>query len=393
MFDDVETERSETPVTNAIVVEVDELDGRRLRVVRPRAVPARSPMIARRFDERAGLAVDGVLEYVKGNVSAQPPWFATAQPDGVSLDEWLSAMGTHPDLFHPSLALRIVFDLASLGREIYKASTVLPAVPVVDVVIDRGGRSVVGYLGEFSSRPRLEESSQLANLARLTRLLAGPDLPVELDAAIRGWESGHRLAEICDAIELLWLAHPELQVGHARVAEVVGQILEASPQIAAPTWASVSDQQDPAPMSLDGVSTLKVEPRRPTPDAATPSTLGISRDPQSGATVGGKYRLIRSLGGGAMGQVYEATHLTRGQVCAVKVLRAQGANARAMDEFAERFRREARAMSALDHPNVVAVHDFDSDDVCWLAMDLVAGPSLSTLLASEGPLPVRDAIE
>src|SRR5437764_13011115 len=78
-----------------------------------------------------------------------------------------------------------------------------------------------------------------------------------------------------------------------------------------------------------------------------------SRPP--GDVLGGKYRLVRLIGQGAMGKVYEAQHAIVGRRFAVKVLQAELAREPAL---LERFHREARAAGALESENLASVVDF-----------------------------------
>jgi TolB-like protein/Flp pilus assembly protein TadD/predicted Ser/Thr protein kinase len=102
------------------------------------------------------------------------------------------------------------------------------------------------------------------------------------------------------------------------------------------------------------------------------------------------YRVIQKLGSGGMGQVYRARdeHLARD--VALKVLPANTFH----DEGARRrFRREATALSRLNHPNIATVHDFDREgDVDFLVMEYVDGTTLRQKLEDEGPLPVDEVV-
>ncbi len=95
------------------------------------------------------------------------------------------------------------------------------------------------------------------------------------------------------------------------------------------------------------------------------------------------YRIIEKIGAGGMGEVYRARDEHLGRDVALKVLPA-GTLA---DEAArKRFRKEAQALSKLNHPNIATVHDFDTQDgVDFLVMELVEGVTLSDKLAV-GPL-------
>ena len=98
----------------------------------------------------------------------------------------------------------------------------------------------------------------------------------------------------------------------------------------------------------------------------------------------GRYRVTKTLGTGAMGEVFEAIDDVLGREVAIKTLRdASGITARFIDD---RFRNEARAIAQLSHPGVVQVFDIDlSADPPYLVMERVAGPALSERLKS-GPL-------
>lgn len=85
----------------------------------------------------------------------------------------------------------------------------------------------------------------------------------------------------------------------------------------------------------------------------------------------GQYRIVRQLGRGGMGQVYEVEHTTLGRRYALKLLPedfVQSANA------LERFKREAKVMANLEHPNIIRVDDFgETDGQYWLRMELASG--------------------
>ncbi len=111
---------------------------------------------------------------------------------------------------------------------------------------------------------------------------------------------------------------------------------------------------------------------------------------KAGDIVGGRYRLERQLGEGGMGAVREATHTITQKAVALKLLLGRGDD----PALRERLLREARAVCAVLHPNVVPVHDvFELDGGApALVMDLLTGESLASKLAREGRLPADEVV-
>ena len=108
----------------------------------------------------------------------------------------------------------------------------------------------------------------------------------------------------------------------------------------------------------------------------------------AGAKVG-RYEIVEPLGAGGMGEVWRARDPRLGRDVAVKVLREDGF--RDADRIA-RFHAEARAASALNHPNIVAVYDIGEEDGrTYLAMELLEGSSLREILDA-GPPPLSKAL-
>ncbi|WP_439624632.1 WD40 repeat domain-containing serine/threonine protein kinase [Gemmata sp.] len=100
----------------------------------------------------------------------------------------------------------------------------------------------------------------------------------------------------------------------------------------------------------------------------------------------GPYRILDQIGSGGMGQVFLAEHAHMRRRVAVKVLPLRLATDKAM---VERFYREARAVAALDHPNIVRAHDVGCHrGTHYLVLEYIEGRSLADRLAAGGPLPV-----
>jgi serine/threonine protein kinase len=92
----------------------------------------------------------------------------------------------------------------------------------------------------------------------------------------------------------------------------------------------------------------------------------------------GKYRILEPLGRGGMAQVYKAYHPQLDRYVAIKILRSDLVEE---EEFLARFRREARAVAALRHPNIVAIYDFDvQDELYYMVMELLEGDTLKAYL-------------
>jgi tRNA A-37 threonylcarbamoyl transferase component Bud32 len=109
-----------------------------------------------------------------------------------------------------------------------------------------------------------------------------------------------------------------------------------------------------------------------------------------GGELEGRYRILSKVGEGAMGEVYLVEHLGLGRKEALKVLRSS------MDtpSLVTRFRREARATNRLQHPNIVAIHDFGRlpDGRFYIATEYADGSSLDQVLRLVGPFPVARAL-
>lgn len=103
-----------------------------------------------------------------------------------------------------------------------------------------------------------------------------------------------------------------------------------------------------------------------------------------------RYRLRRKIGDGGMAVVYQGHDLLLGRDVAIKVLRDQYA---ADPAFVARFEREAQAVAALTHPNIINIFDVGVDhDDHYFVMELIDGPNLKQVVRARGPLPVDEAV-
>ncbi len=106
--------------------------------------------------------------------------------------------------------------------------------------------------------------------------------------------------------------------------------------------------------------------------------------------IGGRYRLEQLVGRGGMAAVWRATDVEFDRVVAVKVLHARHTDD---EEFAERFRREARVVARLSHPHLVRLLDAGEEEAGpYLVLELVEGETLKERLQREGPLPPDEAV-
>ncbi|MFS8067986.1 MAG: serine/threonine-protein kinase, partial [Byssovorax sp.] len=104
------------------------------------------------------------------------------------------------------------------------------------------------------------------------------------------------------------------------------------------------------------------------------------------SVIGARYRVVRLLGAGGMGAVYEAIDAENGARVAVKVITAEAA---ASETLMSRFAREAEAAAAIDTPHIVRVFGVGRDEerrVPFLVMEYLEGEDLQQLIKRLGPL-------
>ncbi|MES1177178.1 MAG: serine/threonine-protein kinase [Myxococcales bacterium] len=120
--------------------------------------------------------------------------------------------------------------------------------------------------------------------------------------------------------------------------------------------------------------------------------MSVAQSLESRQVLDGKYALLREIGAGASGTVFEAEHLVVGKFVAIKVMNRESF---ADPEHRDQFVTEARAAARIAHANVVDIHDLGvtPDGVPYLVMELLRGETLEDIIDTRGALPAQYACE
>jgi serine/threonine-protein kinase len=117
------------------------------------------------------------------------------------------------------------------------------------------------------------------------------------------------------------------------------------------------------------------------------------KDPFIGREIlGGQFRVLEKVGTGGMGSVYKASQPAMNRMVAIKILHPKLAGRK---DLTSRFRREARAMSQLTHPNTAKVFMYgeaEEDGSLYIVMEMLEGKNLNQTVRKEGPMPTERAI-
>jgi serine/threonine-protein kinase len=114
-------------------------------------------------------------------------------------------------------------------------------------------------------------------------------------------------------------------------------------------------------------------------------------DPYLGKEVAGQFRIVEKIGKGGMGAVYRAEQPDMNRYVAIKILHSRYLS---RSDLVSRFRREARAMSQLSHPNTARVFLYGQleDGACYFVMEYLAGQNLAQIVRTEGAMEPKRAI-
>lgn len=115
------------------------------------------------------------------------------------------------------------------------------------------------------------------------------------------------------------------------------------------------------------------------------------QDPRLGMVLQERYRIVRKLGDGGMGAVYEGEHVLIKRRVAIKVLHAQFAQ---NPEIVARFQREAEAATSIGHPNIIEVTDMGRfpDGTAYMVLEFLEGRDWSHDIESAGPQPLGKVV-
>src|SRR6476646_10822024 len=124
----------------------------------------------------------------------------------------------------------------------------------------------------------------------------------------------------------------------------------------------------------------------------------LVKDPQAARTdlcgqiLADRYRVVRLIGEGGMGQVYEAQHVNINKRFAIKLLRPEIVS---NPESVARFRQEAWSASSIGHENIIEIDDFATlpTGSVYLAMEFLSGKSLAERMKEPSPLSLADALD
>ena len=305
-----------------------------------------------------------------------------AQLLGVGRDEQL--LWTAEDLaalWRHQMSASLQFDLAQFD----------PHVGELLARLSPPGQPPINTFGEMLAHPRppLELLELVKDFAESNR---GPTAALPSDIAAMLYvlciataqvRLGQRITELDDealARQIHWA------LGQDWIDSAASGLLSQCRQALA-TTRGMGDSDLSAP-TCDNLAPATPQPGSPHASSPQPD-VSLPDLPALGQL--GEYRLLRKLGEGGMGVVYQALHVELDRVVAIKVLRSDRI---ADEEVVARFRREIKAAGRFDHPNIVRALDARKiGQHQLLVMEYVDGVNLHQLVHQVGPLPVAEACE
>lgn len=196
------------------------------------------------------------------------------------------------------------------------------------------------------------------------------------------------------------LFHQALECPNEERAEFLARAAQSDPTLSGKLQALLDAHAENRSFMESPVMRVSLSPQFGHWQTQIAETLvPTSINPLAGQMIGrlldGKYRLEELIGRGGMGAVYRALHVGTGRRVAVKVIAPELAG---NSEFIERFRREARTIGRLRHPNIVNVTDFgitgeNEQPLAYLVMEHLEGVTLAVKLKDKRPLPLADALD
>ncbi len=370
----------------------------------------------------AQLQHPAVVRAVDFGVSPMPsgesvPWMALEWVDGPTLRQFLEARRGKPMSPPEALALlRPVLEaLASAHAEGIAHRDVKPA----NIMLPRGASALPSRILDFgiAKAMRADESAGSSGETRTTSSLSAFSLKYAAPEQVGGMRSGpwtdvHALALVLTEMVTGCEAYPgtnSLEISAAALnprrptPSVFGvDVGPWEPILArALSFKPAERHRDAGALlaELEAVVPVARAPRMQSIPGVSPQTLASNTTGDSaprdvslgpGATFG-PYSIVRVLGAGGMGTVYEATRSGLQKRVAVKVMHASAAQHAG---GAERFIQEARAAVSVKHPHIVDVEDLGViEGVPFMAMEFLEGEALTGLLAREGPRTPEGALE
>jgi len=243
--------------------------------------------------------------------------------------------------------------------------------------------------------PELEQDG-LLRLARLAELAAVPALFGYSDAMARAVGDAGLRAGVVQDYEVTW-AVPNVAL-ESGLGAVVGLCIGATSLLAhLGAMSAVIASAAAAAGGLAGAVRANDRLRRADSHAQQTRVYALERSLSlkethergagglEGSVVAGQYRVVRRMGSGATGVIYEAARTSDGMPVAIKLLRAAAAHEAVASD---RLRREAEALGLSWHPNVVEVidHGHLPDGTAYLVMELLHGESLAARVRAKGRL-------